>query len=609
MIHTRRLVGILMMGLMLMGRVSHAFADSEGDLPRLPALVGRVVDASRTRPIENARVGWRSSRKAGAIQPSFQWGATSDAEGRFEIRLDEDPDSLVVAVSDADGTGTSYREYAREDLVPSDAGLVDLGDLSLAEVNRISVLIRDSNGDPIEEARALTLEPAGGEWAEADESGLASLPARGKVSHIAAGKPGYWPVKVPVPEGLGAPLPVTLTPENRLEVTVLDRAGKPEGGVTVALETEDGSLFAIRDGSGGWIDVPDRISEFHFVERNPPRDQPFLLGPVLGSGSVEARTGPDAWVAIRRIWPGKPLVLQIRGHGVGTVLHSQPLAPMGEEETRSLVVQIDVPIEVSGIVLGPDGAPVPGASVNFEFGEVSPDRHWAIATTDESGRFSLKWFPVSRADVRIERSGYAVKIEPGVDLPRDGSHLQFVLAPPRAVLVQVVDETGKEIPGVCVGARDAETDTILAFCREHGDAAVRVQDLPQGEVLLWARVPGTQGDADVELRHDTSIPEATIVLPAQAKLIASWEMPRGRGIDAAILVLAPTDGSPPLKYELQEEGRRSDRVEVYAQPGEYDAHLEERGTRRPNPLLTERTRVTLSVARAVRVTLTPTETD
>jgi hypothetical protein len=282
---------------------------------------------------------------------------------------------------------------------------------------------------------------------------------------------------------------------------------------------------------------------------------------------------------------------------------------MGDAERRSILVQIEVPAEVTGVVLGPDGAPVEGALVSFQSGDESPDSHWGGGTTDENGRFSLKWFPVPLADVHIEHSAYAVKIEPEVRLPRDGSELRFSLSRPRVVLVHVVDATGQEIPGVCVGASDVETDEILAFCYDHEDAAVRVGGLPEGEVVLWANVPGTQGDANVELRHDTSIPETKIVIPTQAKLIASWEMPRGQGIHAAFLVLSPTDGSLPLEYQLQEEGRRSGTIAVYAPPGEYEVHLKELSSRTNDRRLTEGTTATLSVGNTAGVTLTPIDAE
>lgn len=439
-------------------------ADLELALMPLPTVVGRVLDAAGSRPIPGAKIAIRVSRKTPGISVyrGMKWEHSASEDGRFRIRLDEDPDVLDVGVAlDSAGSGASYQRYPREDLQVSADGIIDLGDLEVYPTREIEVQIVDDEGQPVVEGAVVTLEPAAEDRTTADASGLALLHARGRVEWVVVGKPGFWPVRLPVPDGPQASLVARLSRENRLEVVVTDQQGNPQSELTVQLSRDEGPLHAIRSaGSEPWIPVPTRILSL-FIEYFEERGALSVGGGP--DGGLSADTGQYGELVIRRIWPSSPLRIRVRTSNRGPILHERTLPPMGESERRGINVTIEPLPPVSGVVLAPDSTPVSGARVELysrPVGDVGSLEQ--SASTNEAGTFSVRWPDAAQAPAiaRVEADGYAVLVQRLVTTA--AAPLVFVLEPPRTVQVTVVDELGQVIPEVDVGSR-AGSGEIIAF--------------------------------------------------------------------------------------------------------------------------------------------------
>jgi RNA polymerase sigma factor (sigma-70 family) len=136
------------------------------------------------------------------------------------------------------------------------------------------------------------------------------------------------------------------------------------------------------------------------------------------------------------------------------VMASHPDFPGSENESMPMVkpeqlykqtltsIVRHVATRVSGVVLGPDGKPLPGAEVvvrNDRYDEKS-----AVTATDAQGKFELAGFPKYTRTVVVRSPGYA----PGLLIVRDtetGPPIEIKLIKPTTLEGVVVDPQGKPI--------------------------------------------------------------------------------------------------------------------------------------------------------------------
>ncbi|MCP3138010.1 carboxypeptidase-like regulatory domain-containing protein [Pyxidicoccus xibeiensis] len=132
------------------------------------------------------------------------------------------------------------------------------------------------------------------------------------------------------------------------------------------------------------------------------------------------------------------------------------------------------PVRLTGRVVGPDGRPVPGATVALR-GEVAGGGtfHGPLATTGTDGRFGVDTLPA---------------------VP--GGTLQLVVVPPSGlaagltVLPVEVPATGATLPDIVCATRRVVSGDILLPDSTEAAAGVRVVAEPIDEVPGWPRPPG-----------------------------------------------------------------------------------------------------------------------
>ncbi len=199
-------------------------------------------------------------------------------------------------------------------------------------------------------------------------------------------------------------------------------------------------------------------------------EEPFLP-------ARSATSGPDGRFAFDGVSDEK---MSLRANA-GGYLESWIIVAPGDTEVCAVLGKL-VHVQVTGVVLFPDGLPAAGARIDacvagadgrFTLGDVRPGPYPLVASLEAGGR---AWRALSV-----------------IEVAEDGMHdpIRLVLEPvPRSwVNVRVVERDGAPVSGVTVGPLNAVTDAegraVLAF------------DVPRGkETLVWVGRP----------RHDGLLP-------------------------------------------------------------------------------------------------------
>jgi len=187
-----------------------------------------------------------------------------------------------------------------------------------------------------------------------------------------------------------------------------------------------------------------------------------------------------------------------------------------------VLVTLERGFDVTGRVLGWDGAPLPGARVRAE----GSDASYADDVTDAEGRFRLVALkPRENAYVTVVAPGQALFARQPVRVGPDGDGpLELRLEPPRVLAGRVLDEAGQALAGARVhiqGERivEAEADHGVVETlewllerdetRTDADGRFRFEDLYDGafelraaradEPALFAKLQVRSGSEDVEV--------------------------------------------------------------------------------------------------------------
>jgi RNA polymerase sigma-70 factor (ECF subfamily) len=304
-------------------------ADAIGLAPLFSDVSGRVVDPSG-QPVPDLRVRFEPGVSA-AGERGTTLTAFSDADGRFLL---EDVPGRGTVLAASRHWSTLFAGDASRPLAEASPLVV------VAPAVALEGAVADEHGVPVEGAR-LTLRPPqdaaasvaldlGTSWplelrSLSDREGRFALSGAPRLpgARLQVRAAGFHELELALDHDDDAPLELTLTrPAGRLDGTVVDARGAPAAGALVVF----GEATAAADDSGAF--------RLHVEPEQ-----------LAGASSPEA------------------LVAVLAGHQPGRVN-----ALADERGERSWPARVSLrlgpaPVTLTGRVLGPDGAPLPGAKV------------------------------------------------------------------------------------------------------------------------------------------------------------------------------------------------------------------------------------------------------
>lgn len=223
---------------------------------------------------------------------------------------------------------------------------------------------------------------------------------------------------------------------------------------------------------------------------------------------------------------------------------------------------------ISGVVRGPDGAPVSGAVVEALVEEGGGDwRSWMRAPelldrtqTDRGGVFVLNVVP-GTFRVEVSASGLARSVLNGVE--SGTTQLDIVLGPGRSIAGRVADENGRPLSGVSVsltthfgeGSSGVGSGwrppprvlrllrTIDARIESDADGRFQFQDVSPSLYMVEAAVPGrVPARIDVEIGEDPEPQPLELTLLPGGVLEGVVRDTRGEPVEGALVLVSKDRG-------------------------------------------------------------------
>jgi uncharacterized GH25 family protein len=358
--------------------------------------------------------------------------ATTDAKGRFAIadlapgRYDLEARASGFATARVPGVSV------RED-VPS----TEIGSIALSPGVAIEGVVRDADGVPLEGVEIHMQDEGGvlgilraGTLAERSADTTSNADGRFRLEDLADGAivtvraklEGYSTTGV---EGVRAPTdePLELRMERAatLRGVVVDHLGEGVESAEVRLTPESRSAR---------IDLGDITS----IVRNEHADREgrFAIANVV-SGRYELRASASGFQETRQT-------------GIEVT---------AERDPAELRLVLERGAALHGQVLGDDGNPVLGASVQRVVQRRSPLDFWAgpnDATSGADGRYRLEGLPTGQSTFSAEHERFPKQVRDFVVQPGENL-LDFRLEAGRTISGRVVDDTGLPIAGASVSVR------------------------------------------------------------------------------------------------------------------------------------------------------------
>ncbi|MCB9877778.1 MAG: sigma-70 family RNA polymerase sigma factor [Planctomycetes bacterium] len=408
-------------------------------------LTGSVVDGE-AHPIADAEVlvVGRGGREPVVV-------ACTDADGRFLAR---DVDSVCYAGARAAGFAASgLRQVAG-----SVGGSIELQLVLDQRGGSLRGLALDADGEPVRGALVyLGVQGAmpGEETAPAYEARRTDDDGRFVCDSLAAGE-----------------LPVAI--------------------VTRSMHSE---AFAVEVRAGETVEQTFRLqpgAAVHGVARDSlgrPVAGAFLS--VFGSGpfAVADRTAADGSYAMRDIGPGN-LHLSLSTEGGDTVEHDLDVAP-GETVRWDPVLPVQATLR--GRVVAHDGAPIAGATITGTHYPDTAGPWFAIAKTDDEGRFELSNCEPAVPIYLTVRTSRVQQLRRAGVVPGDDEVVVTMPTPTAAhIRGRVVDGQGAPLANVIVGvaADDAHAGGVGVSEANHPDGGFEFGPLPAGAYHLVLRAEG-----------------------------------------------------------------------------------------------------------------------
>ena len=278
---------------------------------------------------------------------------------------------------------------------------------------------------------------------------------------------GQSPIRFVSPVPAGAPeLVVTLEPETRFAGRVERSDGAPLPAATVTLRIPGASGASLASPERSW--TTDAQGEFR-------------------------GTAPEEGVLVARHPGFLPAVVQLRSGRPGPQLVRLVLQPVaGEAGDRS----------VAGIVLGSEGAPVPGATVTLGAGRGRGGLGWALlpapVSTDSDGRFRFASVPETAAWVQARNADL---LSDPASVPGQGD-IVLTLRPGGVLAGRVLQADGR--PALAFALRISrlrrapESQPVTLSVMEP-EGRWELRGLRAGAYLLEAAAPGAGSSAPVRV--------------------------------------------------------------------------------------------------------------
>lgn len=219
-----------------------------------------------------------------------------------------------------------------------------------------------------------------------------------------------------------------------------------------------------------------------------------MLGSIFGGGFLTGETDGEGRYRVEGL-PGGKRKVRVESDSHLTLKGTVEL-PDGADHTWD--AQLEAAFILSGVVQGPDGAPVEGASVTFSWddsAEDSPAGMFAgllsggsgvkIALTDSEGRFRAEGLQTGPWDVAVNAAGYLPFSREDLTAEDDG--LTLTLAPAGTVRGRILDAAGAPVPGARVacsatdgGEEEESDDPMIAVRRAFSSTSMSSESSEDG---------------------------------------------------------------------------------------------------------------------------------
>ena len=422
-------------------------------------LTGRAVDAETRRGIDGAVV-WLGGRPGDH--------ARADAGGGFTLRTRPNIERLQLAAA-----ATDYRTRTMEVPRVRVRGRDGLS-IEMKPAARITGTVTDPGGNPVAEAQLLVdrIDPRqagtslGGpgtsyRWRAAyglDHQAVSGTDGtfqltglERRVAHqVTVEANGYLRTSTHLPAadqtGTSEPLRIVLERGRRAWGTVVDDQGDPVPGTTVALlpvsRTPRGGISLSVDSHLTATTDPEGVFEF----------------PAIGAGDYQLEADHTEFVS------PEPTSVDV---------------PVGEGEFRIGEVTIAAGVAIEGVVSGPEGRPVAGATITaYQIGPRTDGSR--TATTDDAGRFRVGGLRDRLVELAVEADGFA------------RSHLSGV-RPATNDLLEVELNRGATLSGRVEDTGGGAVSDLNVNLHEH---------TPRPSIRGSGQVPLARTDADGRFRFD-----------------------------------------------------------------------------------------------------------
>ncbi len=371
-------------------------------------------------------------------------------------------------------------------------GAHDLGAIVLEPGCAVAVVVSDSSGRPIRDARVrlspTRVAPSARSQSRAelgartDENGRADIRGLSPGLYRAvAEEPYHLPAEQPVELSLAerdTKLELVLGAGASITLVVQDPNGAPLSGVRARVRERR----AAADGTTSYAEMS-------------------LPGWTSDAGGA---------LALNLVSPGVALRLSLMHEKYPAYV--VPLEPLAAGEKRSLqAVTLAAGTAIRGTVHDGDGRPIAAASVTGSASVSLEDEEWAESfneRTDDAGRFETKGLREGRYELLCHAAGYLGPAHRTVDLTAGAAlEIGFVLDAGLTYEGIVVTEDGEAAGGVAVHVTvtlDAGGTRAEQSAQADEAGEFRVGGLPDGEVVVHVSVQGRDSDLlPAELRAPT----------------------------------------------------------------------------------------------------------
>ena len=455
------------------------------ELTALPLLRGRVLDVD-DNPVAKATLSV-SIRGSNGVATEVVRRAKSN--GRFELAL---PTRFAAGLSlramNPDGQDATTIE-----LGAVEPGVRDLGDVKLTSAPRRRVIVRDTEGAPIDDAFVGVPYSVKSIAGPSGLDGALMVPLRDGEAKVVIGAIGYVPVERSFAKGETGPVEVTLTRTPVLSLTVEGTSEALPAGLVASIRTDDGTPAVALDDRLANVLVAAGAARPDFAE-DPAAPTPFFV-----DGHGRAR------MAVLR--PGTWLTVTLVDH-LG-VEHGSERLRLPMEHTRELTMTITRTVRrVIGRVTDPTGNGI--ASANVRLSSSEHDGHPLVTDSDGDGHFAIDGVAAEKLRFLVSAERHAMRSIEGIDLAESGdAPLAIELQPATTVRVEVYlangDPAAKALISMLLPMPGASGRSLSRLGRKVEDGVYELRDVPHEPVNVRVRVNGEKHAFTIDGREPTAI--------------------------------------------------------------------------------------------------------